>query len=60
MHVVTQAVKDAWRKGNVASALFLDVKAAFLNMVPSRLIHNMKLRRVPTVYIKLVEQMLKI
>lgn len=58
MHIITQKVKDAWQKGDVAAALFLDVKSAFPNMVPTRLIHNMKMKRIPTAYIKLVEKML--
>ncbi|KZP08134.1 hypothetical protein FIBSPDRAFT_914338 [Athelia psychrophila] len=44
----TSDVKDAWQKGDVAAALFLDVKSAFPNMM----------KRIPTAYIKLVEKML--
>jgi ribonuclease HI len=58
MHVVAHKVKDAWRAGKVASALFLDVQGAFPNTVKDRLIHNMKMRRVPLCYIKLIERML--
>ena len=29
LHTVVKFVKDAWRVGKVASALFLDVKGAF-------------------------------
>ena len=29
IHLVTKAVKDAWRVGKVASVLFLDIKSAF-------------------------------
>lgn len=59
MHLVTQRVKDAWRQGNVASALFLDIQAAFPNTVIDRLIHNMKARKVPSCYIRLAERMLR-
>jgi UV DNA damage repair endonuclease len=29
IHLLTKTIKDTWRKGQVASALFLDVKGAF-------------------------------
>lgn len=58
MHIVTQAVKDAWRNKKVAAALFLDIKSAFPNTVRERLIHNMKARGVPTCYISLFDRML--
>ena len=58
MHLVVQKIKDAWRAKKVASILFLDIQAAFPNTVKERLIHNMKSRRVPTIYIRLFERML--
>jgi hypothetical protein len=58
MHVVAHKVKDTWRSGKVASALFLDVQGAFPNTVKDQLIHNMKMRRVPLCYTKLAERML--
>lgn len=58
MHIIAQTVKDAWRKGDVAAALFLDVKGAFPNMVPARLLHNMKMKRVLTIYINLIAHIL--
>jgi len=33
LHFVTKFVKDAWRKREVVSTLFLDVKSVFLNML---------------------------
>jgi hypothetical protein len=47
MLLVVHKIKDAWRRGKVAAALFLDVQGAFPNTVKERLIHNMRMRRVP-------------
>lgn len=58
MHIISQKIKGAWCKGDVAAAVFLNIKSAFPNMVPTRLIHNMKMKRVPTIYINLIERML--
>ena len=58
MHLVTSKIKDAWRAGKVASALFLDIQAAFPNTVKEQLLHNMKSHRVPTHYIQLFDNML--
>jgi len=46
LHYVTRFVKDAWRKGQVVSALFLDIKSAFPSVILSQLIHNMRRMRV--------------
>jgi hypothetical protein len=56
--LLTHTIKDAWRVGKVAVALFLDVQGAFPNTVKERLIHNMKSLRVPSCYTKLTENML--
>jgi len=45
-----KTVKDAWRKGQVASTLFLDVKGAFPSVDINRLIHNMRKRGIPEEY----------
>ena len=50
IHLLTKTVKDAWRKNQVASALFLDVKSAFPSMDIARLIHNMRKRGIPKQY----------
>jgi len=44
LHMLMKTVKDAWRKGQVVSALFLDVKGAFPSIDINRLIHNMRKR----------------
>jgi hypothetical protein len=41
LHMVTKTVKDAWRKGQVTSTLFLDVKGAFPSVDIKQLFHNM-------------------
>ena len=42
IHLLTKTVKDAWRKGQVASTLFLDMKGAFPSVDIKQLTHNMK------------------
>jgi hypothetical protein len=58
IHYLLQRVKEAWRKDMVASVLFLDVEGAFPNAVTDRLIHNLRRRRIPTVYINFIQQLL--
>ena len=43
MLLTMHKIKDAWRRGKVAVALFLDVQEAFPNTVKERLLHNMKM-----------------
>ena len=50
LHYVTKFIKDAWHKKEVVSALFLDIKSAFPNVVLSQLIHDMRCRGVPAQY----------
>jgi hypothetical protein len=42
IHMLTKTIKDAWRIGQVASTLFLDVKAAFPSIDINCLKHNMR------------------
>jgi ribonuclease HI len=58
LHLLTHKVKGAWRSGKVAVALFLDVQGAFPNTVKDQLIHNLRIRRVPICYTRLIENML--
>jgi len=58
VHYLTQRIKGAWQKGNVASILFLDVEGAFPNAVTDRLIHNLRKRRIPAVYVDFIKQLL--
>jgi ribonuclease HI len=59
MHLLTHNIKNAWRKGHVAAVLFLDIEGAFPNAVPSKLIHNLKKRRVPRKLINFAAGMLE-
>ena len=58
MLLITSKIKDTWRKGLVLAGLFLDVQGAFLNMVKDLLLHCMKLCRIPTAFVSIVELML--
>ena len=42
VHLLVKTVKDSWRKNQVSSALFLDVKSAFPSIDINGLIHNMR------------------
>ena len=58
MLLVVDHIKSAWRAGKVVAALFLDVQGAFPNTVKDQLLHNMKMRRVPTCFINLTARKL--
>jgi hypothetical protein len=47
LHKVVMVVKDAWRRGEVASVLCMDVKGAFPSVDLERLMHDMRMRGVP-------------
>ncbi len=51
IHLVTKTIKDAWRKHQVASVVFLDIKSAFPAASPERLFHNLRTRGVPREYV---------
>jgi len=59
VHILEDIVKSAWRKGQVASILFLDVESAFPNAVTDRLIHNLRRRRLPEIHIKFISNLLE-
>ncbi|CDO73955.1 hypothetical protein BN946_scf185043.g2 [Trametes cinnabarina] len=46
-----KTVKDAWRRGDVASVVFLDIKSAFPAASPACLYHNLRSRGVPQEYV---------
>jgi hypothetical protein len=58
IHVLVDKIKDAWRRKKVVSVLFLDIEGAFPNAVNSRLIHNMRKRRIPQPYTDFVRNLL--
>jgi hypothetical protein len=47
VHLMVKTVKDAWRKGEVASLLCLDVKGAFPSTAVDVLMHEMRQHGVP-------------
>ena len=59
LHLPTKYIKDAWRKGLVVSALFLDVKGAFPSVSATRLVHNMRMKGIPREYAEWVGRKLK-
>ena len=59
LHTLTYFIKDAWRKKQVVSVLFLDIKGAFPNAVNERLVHNLKTRRVPVKIVEFIWNMLR-
>ena len=59
IHLLVTRIKDAWRAGKVAAVLFLDIKGAFPNADPDRLIDNLRKRGIPAKYAKFVQNMLK-
>jgi len=58
VHYLVHKIKDAWRRGKVVSILFLDVEGAFPNAVTDRLIHNLRKRKIPKVYVDFIERLL--
>ena len=58
LHLVEQFIRNAWRKGDVVSALFLDIQAAFPNMQQGRLLKNMRARNINEGFCRYVEMIL--
>ena len=54
MLLVAHKIKEVWRKGKTAAALFLDVQGAFPNTIKDQLLHNMQMRRVPQCFVDIV------
>ena len=52
LHILVKSIKDAWRKGLVASVLFLDVKGAFPSVDIDRMMHEMKVVGIPEGHIQ--------
>jgi exonuclease III len=50
LHKVVKVVKDAWRKGKVATVLCMDVKGAFPSVDLDHLFHDMRMRGIPVQY----------
>lgn len=58
LQYIVSIIKDAWKKGKVASVLYLDVAGAFPNAVKERLLHNLRRRRIPETYVVFVGNLL--
>src|SRR6266481_5586537 len=58
MHLMVHRIKGAWWCNKVAAVIFLDVEGMFPNAVMTRLLHNMRMWRVPESYILFIEQLL--
>jgi ribonuclease HI len=58
LHLLEETIKNAWRSHKVASVLFLDIEGAFPNAVTKRLLHNMRMRRLPLALIEFTERVL--
>ena len=50
LHPTVKFIFDQWRKGNVVSALFLDIKEAFPSVEVNELIHNMRMKGISLEY----------
>jgi hypothetical protein len=58
VHLLVKTVKDAWRRGEVASLLCLDVKAAFPSAAVDVLLHEMRMCGVPSGHVEWFERRL--
>ena len=58
VHYLAHKIKKAWADNQVVSALFLDMEGAFPNAVKDKLIHNLKKRRIPEVYVNFIKNLL--
>ena len=58
LHLVVKFIKDAWRRNEVVSALFLDVKGAFPSVSVKRLIYDLRKKGIPEEYTGWLERKL--
>jgi hypothetical protein len=59
MHLLTYKIKQAWWVGKVMAVLFLNIEGAFLNVVPARLVENLRKCQIPGRYANFVTHMLQ-
>lgn len=59
VQVLTHKIKNTWRKGQVASVLFLDIEGAFPNADNAQLIRNLTKRKIPRKLIAFIANMLR-
>jgi Reverse transcriptase (RNA-dependent DNA polymerase) len=54
VRAVIEEIYTAWKEGNIASLLLLDISGAFDNVSHVRLAHNLSKRRIPTPIVRWV------
>ena len=59
MMILSENIHEAWKIGEIYSAVFMDVAGAFNNVHHERLIHNMRKRRMPTIVTNWMESFLE-
>jgi len=59
MTLLTENIHQAWKTGEIYSAVFMDVAGAFNNVHHERLIHNLRKRKVPEKIAKWIRNFLK-
>ena len=59
IHMVVKLVKDAWRRGEVATLLCLDVKAAFSSAAVDVLLQEMRMCGIPEEHVEWFERQLE-
>ena len=59
VHLFTHKIKGAWRKGKVASILFLDLEGTFPNAVTNRVIHTLQRKSLPECHINHIQNLLE-
>src|SRR5579871_1990017 len=58
MSKIYKRIYQAWKKGQMFTAVFLDVAGAFNNVHHGRLLHNLRTRRIPATIIRWVQSFL--
>ena len=58
LHMLAHKIKDTWQAGKVVVVLFLNVDRVFPNAVLTKLVHNLRKRRILGKYVGFVEKML--
>ncbi|SJL06791.1 uncharacterized protein ARMOST_10133 [Armillaria ostoyae] len=58
IHLLVSTIKDAWRKGQVVTVLFLDVKGAFPSVDVDMLVHEMLTLGIPAPYTEWLQRRL--
>ena len=56
--ILSESIHRAWKQKKVFSAVFLDVAGAFNNVHHKRLLHNLKMRRIPIAIISWLQSFL--